>query len=179
MTDGLLLGPGAGLGISGAGMTLKVGDEHSQAWSVFETVVSAGFDVGAHVHTKAEEFFYILDGELDLLAFTPRTNLAEATGTTGDWRDWESASGLRVMRGGPGAAMFVPAGCPHAFANRGNTPARMLFLVSPPGHEHYLAEMGELIGRGGPPSPEAIAELRARHDIRQLTPMVVGRPAGR
>ena len=157
-------------------MTLKVGDEHSQAWSAFETVVSPGFDVGAHLHTKAEEFFYILDGELDLLAFTPRT---ETTGATGDWRDWESASGLRVMRGGPGAAMFVPAGCPHAFANRGDTPARMLFLVSPPGHEHYLAEMGELIRHGGPPSPEAIAELRARHDIKQLTPMVVGRPAGR
>jgi quercetin dioxygenase-like cupin family protein len=173
MTDGLLLGPGAGLGISGAGMTLKVGDEHSRAWSAFETVVSPGFDVGAHLHTKAEEFFYVLDGELDLLAFEPRTQ------ARGDWREWESASGTRVMRGGPGAAMFVPAGCPHAFANPSDAPARMLFLVSPPGHERYLAEMGELIGRGGPPSADAIAELRARWDIKQLTPMVTGRPAGR
>jgi mannose-6-phosphate isomerase-like protein (cupin superfamily) len=169
MTDGLLLGPGAGFQISGAGMTLKVGDERSRAWSAFETVVSPGFDVGAHLHNQAEEFFYVLDGELDLLAFQPRTEPA------GDWHEWESASGTRVMRGGPGAAMFVPAGCPHAFANPGPGPARMLFLVSPPGHEHYLAEMGELI-RGGPPSPSAIAELRARWDIKQLTPMVVGRP---
>jgi len=131
MTDGLLLGPGAGFQISGAGMTLKVGDEHSRAWSAFETVVCPGFDVGAHLHNHAEEFFYILDGELDLLAFEPRAEPA------GDWRDWESANGLRVMRGRPGAAMFVPAGCPHAFANPGRGPARMLFLVSPPGHEHY------------------------------------------
>jgi hypothetical protein len=80
------------------------------------------------------------------------------------------------MRGGPGAVMFVPAGCPHAFANPGAAPARMLYLVSPPGHEHYLDEIGALIGRGGRPDPDAIAEIRARHDIQQLTPMAVGQP---
>jgi hypothetical protein len=80
------------------------------------------------------------------------------------------------MRGGPGSAMFVPAGCPHAFANPGTVPARMLFLVSPPGHEHYLDEIGKLIGQGGPPDPAVIAEIRARNDIQQLTPMIVGQP---
>ena len=52
----------------------------------------------------------------------------------------------------------------------------MLFLVSPPGHERYLEEIGELIGQSGPPDPAAIAEVRARHDIQQLTPMVAIRP---
>jgi len=170
MTDGLVLPPGAGRAIQGAGMTLKVGADQSGAWSAFETEVTPGFDVGAHLHHNAEEFFYILDGELDLLAFEPRAR------TAGDWQSWQSASGARVMRGGPGSAMFVPAGCPHAFANPGTAPARMLFLVSPPGHERYLDEIGEAIGRGGPPDPAAIAEIRARHDIHQLTPMTVGRP---
>jgi oxalate decarboxylase/phosphoglucose isomerase-like protein (cupin superfamily) len=150
-------------------MILKVGDDQSGAWSAFEAEVTPGFDVGAHLHHSAEEFFYILDGELDLLAFQPQGTAA------GDWRSWESASGARVMRGGPGAAMFVPAGCPHAFANPGATPARMLFLVSPPGHEHYLEELGTVIGQGGPPDQAAIAEIRARHDIQQLTPMAPGR----
>ena len=81
-----------------------------------------------------------------------------------------------MVRGGPGSTMFVPAGCPHAFANPGAAPARMLFLVSPPGHERYLEEIGELIGQPGPPDPAAIAEVRARHDIQQLTPMVAIRP---
>ena len=170
MTDGLMLPPGAGRGIAGAGMTLKVGAGQSVAWSAFETEVAPGFDVGAHLHGNAEELFYILDGELDLLAFEPRTR------TAGDWQAWQSASGARVMRGGPGSVMFVPAGCPHAFANPGTAPARMLFLVSPPGHELYLEEIGKLIGQGGPPDPAAIAEIRARHDIQQLTPMTVGRP---
>lgn len=171
MTDGLILPPGAGHPVSGAGMTLKVGAGQSTVWSAFETVVSPGFDVGAHLHRQAEELFYILEGELDLLAFEPRAR------TAGDWQSWESASGVRVLRGGPGSAMFVPAGCPHAFANPTTTAARMLFLVSPPGHEHYLEELGELIARGGPPDPAAIADVRARHDIEQLTPMVASRRA--
>ena len=123
MTDGLVLPPGAGRAVRGAGMTLKVGAEQSTAWSVFEAEVTPGFDVGAHLHQSAEELFYILDGELDLLAFEPVAR------TAGDWQSWQSASGARVMRGGPGSAMFVPAGCPHAFANPGTVPARMLFLV--------------------------------------------------
>lgn len=170
MTDGLVLQPGAGHKIQGASMILKVGAGQSRAWSAFEAEVTPGFDVGAHLHREAEELFYILDGELDLLAFEPRIR------TAGDWRSWESASGARVVRGGPGSTMFVPAGCPHAFANAGTAPARMLFLVSPPGHEHYLEEIGELIARPGPPAPAAIAEIRARHDIEQLTAMAVGRP---
>jgi oxalate decarboxylase/phosphoglucose isomerase-like protein (cupin superfamily) len=170
MTDGLMLRPGAGRSIQGASMTLKVGAGQSTAWSAFEAVVTPGFDVGAHLHHHAEELFYVLEGELDLLAFEPEVR------TSGDWRSWESASGARVMRGGPGSTMFVPAGCPHAFANPTAAPARMIFLVSPPGHERYLEEIGELIGRGGPPDPAAIAEVRARHDIQQLTPMAAGPP---
>jgi oxalate decarboxylase/phosphoglucose isomerase-like protein (cupin superfamily) len=170
MTDGLVLPPGAGRKVQGAGMTLKVGAGESMAWSAFEAEVSPGFDVGAHLHHSAEELFYILDGELDLLAFEPQA------ATTSDWRSWQSASGARVTHGGPGSLMFVPAGCPHAFANPGTVPARMLFLVSPPGHERYLDEIGKLIGQDGPPDPAAIAEIRARNDIQQLTPMTVAPP---
>ena len=160
MTDGLLLRAGAGRRIQGASMTLKVGAGQSRAWSAFEAEVAPGFDVGAHLHNEVEELFYILDGELDLLAFEPRIRTAD------NWRGWESADGARVLRGGPGATMFVPAGCPHAFANPGTTPARMIFLVSPPGHEYYLDEIGVscwmsclartsaiAAGSGGPPRP--------------------------
>lgn len=163
MADGLVLAPGAGRKIGATGMTLKVGAGQSERWSMFEAIVPPGFDVGAHWHREAEEVFYVMDGELDLLAFQPRT------AAEGDWRAWESAGGATVTRGGAGSVMFVPPGCPHAFANPGTEPARMLFLVSPPGHEHYLAELAGLLARGGPPDQAAIAELRARYDIMQLT----------
>lgn len=164
MADGLVLPPGAGRKIGPSGMTLKVGAGPSARWSMFEATVRPGFDVGAHWHREAEELFYILDGELDLLAFQPRA-------TVGDWRAWESGTGAKVTRGGPGSVMFVPPGCPHAFANPGTAPARMIFLVAPPGHEHYLEELAALLTGGGPLDQAAVAELRARHDIMQLTPL--------
>lgn len=165
MTDGLILPRGAGQRIPGTGMTLKVGADRSKNWSMFEAEVQPGFDVGAHRHREAEEVFYVLDGELDLLAFQP------CDGADGDWRTWQSEAGATVVRGGPGSVMVVPPGCPHAFANPGSAPARLLFLVAPPGHEYYLEEMAGLLAGGGPPDQDAIAELRARHDITQLTPM--------
>jgi len=169
MADGIVLPPGAGHRIRGAGMTLKVGAEQSGTWSAFEAEVAPGFDVGAHRHAEAEEIFYILEGELDLLAFEPRTR------ASGDWTAWESAGGATVTRGGPGSLMFVPAGCPHAFTNPGTGPARMLFLVTPSGHEQYLEGIAELLSRPGPPDQAAIIELRARYDIEQLTSMIPDR----
>jgi mannose-6-phosphate isomerase-like protein (cupin superfamily) len=105
MTDGQVLLPGAGNRIQTAGMTLKVGAAQTPRWSAFEAEVWPGFDVGAHVHGAAEEIFYILEGELELLAFEP-------------------------------------------------------------------AELGELISTANPPDQHAIAALRARYDIQQLTPLV-------
>ena len=165
--DGFVLDSGAGERVTPA-MTLKVGDESSQYWSMFEVVgIPPGFDVGAHLHRNAEELFYVLEGELDLLAFEPRVR------TPADWQHWLSRSGGRVARAGPGSVMFVPRGCPHAFANPGPGPASMIFLVSPPGHEHYQKELAELVATATGPLDAAIAELRARHDIEQLTPQVI------
>ena len=73
--------------------------------------------------------------------------------------------------------MHVPRGCPHAFANPGPGPARMIFLVSTSGHEHYQKELAELVASTAGPLDAATGELRARHDIEQLTPQVIpGRP---
>ena len=58
-------------------MTLKAGAEQSAIWSTFEAEVAPGFDVGAHLHDQAEEVFYVLEGELDLLAFQPGAQAAE------------------------------------------------------------------------------------------------------
>jgi hypothetical protein len=45
-------------------MTLKVGGNHSQAWSMFAVGnVGPGLDVAAHLHRSAEELLYVLDGQ--------------------------------------------------------------------------------------------------------------------
>ena len=166
MTDGFVMGPGEGEQVSPT-MTVKVGGTSSRAWSMFEVAgIAPGFDVGAHLHRNAEELFYVLEGQLDLLAFEPRVR------TPGNWQSWESHTGAAVARGGPGSMLYVPRGCPHAFANPGPGPARMIFLVSPSGHEHYQKQLAGLVADVAGPLDAAIAELRARHD---MTPVIPGR----
>ncbi|HZQ37520.1 MAG TPA: cupin domain-containing protein [Dehalococcoidia bacterium] len=171
MADGFIVPRDGGRKVCTTGLevTAKVTAEQARSASSFELLVLPGFDVGAHVHGRLEELFYVVEGELDLLAFEPRVRSGAG------WRLWESQTGERMRRGGPGTLMFVPAGCPHAFANPGTSPARVFFQVAPPGHERYFEELGEILSPGGPPNQEAIAELRHRYDTEQLTPLVPGR----
>lgn len=174
MTDGLMLAPGDGRLIAGGGLhaTLKVAGGSRALTSTFEIVVPPGYDVGAHVHTTGEELFYVVEGEVDLLAFEPVDR------RTPDWRDWVSSDGRRHLRGASGAVLFVPAGCPHAFGNPTDKPTRMLFQSAPGGHEDYFEALAELLRVGdGVPDQEAVAALRRRHDIEQLTSLRDGPPA--
>lgn len=152
----------------GQHVTFKVTGGRSAYASTFEVLVPPGFDVGAHVHAHSEELFYVIDGELDLFAFEPTQR------TRQNWQAWESADGARVVRAGPGSLMHVPPGCPHAFSNPGRTPARVLFQASPPpDHERYFEELLEILA-GGQVDLEAVALLRMRYDIEQLTPLSPG-----
>lgn len=167
--DGIMLPPGAGETIADMGTTLKAAIGPDTSTSSFEVLIGPGYDVGAHVHTRGEEVFFVLDGEVDLLAFEP------ADRSVGDWHEWVSSSGRRYLRGGPGAFMHVPAGVPHAFANRSGAPVRMFFQSSVPGgHENYFRELAALLRGGGPPDQQAITGLRQRYDIVQLTPVRTG-----
>ena len=164
-----MLGPREGRLITGGALhaTLKVAGGPNALASTFEIEVPAGYDVGAHVHTRGEEIFYIVDGTVDLLAFEPVDR------SVGDWHDWVSADGRRYLRGGPGSLMHIPAGVPHAFANTASEPATLFFQSSPSGHERYFEELAELLrSSGGRPDPSVVAVIRERHDIIQLTSLV-------
>ncbi|MCB5168866.1 cupin domain-containing protein [Streptomyces bambusae] len=172
---GLIVPPGGGRALRTAAqqVTFKVTGEQSRITSSFEVVVPPGFDVGAHVHTRSEELFYVLEGELDVLAFEPRVRTADG------WRGWRSVQGERVVRATPGTVIVVPPGCPHAFANPTGAPARMFFQSSPPpDHERYFEELMDILSADGPPEHAAIEALRRRYDIEQLTPLRHDRPEG-
>lgn len=167
-----MLGPGEGRRIRGGALdaTLKVAGGPGVITSTFEIVVPPGYDVGAHLHTQGEELFYVVSGSLDILAFEPVARTPE------DWHSWRSVDGRQFLRGGPGSIMHVPAGTPHAFANTTDQPATILFQSAPHGHEIYFEELAALLREsGGRPDPAAVAEIRARHDIIQLTSLTQGR----
>jgi mannose-6-phosphate isomerase-like protein (cupin superfamily) len=150
-------------------VTFKVTGADGAFASCFEVMVPPGFDVGAHVHSRATEFFYVLEGELDICAFEP----VERTGD--GWQDWESPDGDRVLRAGAGSCMFVPANCPHAFRNPTGEPARMLFqCCPPPDHERYFEELCEIFSNGQVVDSRAVQQLRDRYDVNQITPLRYG-----
>jgi mannose-6-phosphate isomerase-like protein (cupin superfamily) len=171
--NGLVVPPGQGrkLITKAQEVTFKVTGAQGAFASCFEVVVPPGFDVGAHTHDRAKEFFYILDGELEVCAFEPVTRVED------DWQDWESAGGDRAVRAGAGSCMFVPAGCPHAFKNPTDKPTRMLFqCYPPPDHERYFEELCEIFSTGRAVDSGAVQKLRDRYDVNQITPLRYGQP---
>lgn len=169
MTMGVMLEPGEGRKIKGGGLdvTVKVATEEEAFASTFEVTIPPGFDVGAHVHSHGQEIFYVVEGEIDVLAFEPTDR------SSPDWHQWESSSGRRFLHGQPGAFLFVPENTPHAFANTTDKPAKMFFQSSVPGgHENYFDELAALLRRAdGRPEIKDVQALRRRYDIEQLTAM--------
>src|SRR5262249_6708485 len=110
---------------------LATGDDTNGKYAMFEAVVQPGGGPPPHVHSREEEGFYILDGEI---AFT-----------VGDKRIVATAGIFASMR----------VGTPHAFKNESDKPARMLVLLAPAGLEQMFFEIGVLLAQGAtiPPPP--------------------------
>jgi hypothetical protein len=71
--------------------------------------------------------------------------------------------------------MFVPTGCPHAFRNPTDKPARMLFQsYPPPDHERYFEELCDIFSHGPAVDSTAVQQLRDRYDVSQITPLRYG-----
>ena len=147
--DALIHEPEAGetLSLRGTKVRMLSTAANSVGASTFEFLAAPGFDTGSHIHSKIEEQFYVIDGEMELRA------------------------GDRLIQARPGAFVSVPPGIAHAFANRSRQPARMLLVTTPPGHERYFAELADILAREGSPDPDEIAALRARFDTTQVSPL--------
>jgi quercetin dioxygenase-like cupin family protein len=97
----------------------KAVGEQTGGWlSIVEVTVVKGVEPPLHVHTREEEAFYVLDGEID----------------------FQVGDDVRAAR--PGSFVFGPRGVPHTFALRSDT-ARMLIVLAPSGQEHVFHEFGE------------------------------------
>jgi mannose-6-phosphate isomerase-like protein (cupin superfamily) len=149
----ILLDPGEGRAASLRGTTVsfKVESTSAAGANCVEFTAAPGFDTGLHVHQRLEETFYILDGAFE---FRAADETFQAT---------------------PGACLFVPPGVPHAFANRGTAPSKLLLIMSPPGHDRYFDELGAILAADGPPDSDAIATLREKYDTEQLSSLATNR----
>ncbi len=146
--EGMILKPGEAQSVSLRGNQLEflITGERSKRCTVYEYAVQPGFNAGLHYHTKFEEMFYVIVGELSLRV------------------------GDQVARGGPGTFVFVPPGIAHAISNPGPEIARLLMINTPPGYERYFEKVAEVFAQEGPLDTEMIAELRRQYDTVQITP---------
>jgi len=91
-----------------------------------------GLAAPLHFHTLEDEFSYVLEGRVGA-----RLGDEEVVGEIGD-------------------LIFKPRGQWHTFWNAGDTPARVLELISPAGLEQLFRELGQ---RGDDIDPETLAGL--------------------
>ena len=118
---------------------LATGEDTNGQYAQWEAIVPPGGGPPPHVHSREEEGFYILDGEI--------------TFQIGDERVVATA----------GMFANMPVGTPHSFKNESNRPAKMLISVAPAGLEQMFFEVGVPVAQGAtiasPPTKEEIEKL--------------------
>ena len=120
---------------------LATGEDTSGRYALFEALVSPGGGPPPHVHSREEEGFYVLEGEISFFV--------------GDKRLVANA----------GMFANMPVGTPHSFKNESGKPARMLISVAPAGLERMFFEVGVPVPSGAttaaPPTMGEIERLLA------------------
>src|SRR5438093_4026518 len=118
---------------------LATGEDTGGKYALFEAFVPPGGGPPPHVHSREEEGFYILEGEITFLIGEERI----------------------VAKAGMFANM--PVGTPHSFKNESGKPAKMLISVAPAGLEKMFFEVGQPLAEGAttalPPTKEEIEKL--------------------
>ncbi|HVJ69165.1 MAG TPA: cupin domain-containing protein [Caulifigura sp.] len=120
---------------------LATGKETDGKYALIDALVPPGGGPPPHRHSREEEGFYVLDGELTITCDGERQTLS--------------------------AGMFanLPIGSLHSFKNEGATAVRMLILIAPAGLEEMFLEVGQPLEAGTttapPPGHEEIEKLIA------------------
>jgi quercetin dioxygenase-like cupin family protein len=94
------------------------GKETDDLYSIVEVLEPEGARAPLHLHRKEDEAFYVLEGEMTFQI------------------------GEQTIRARPGSFVFGPKDVPHTYAV-GSGPAKLLFLLSPPGFEGFVEAVSE------------------------------------
>jgi quercetin dioxygenase-like cupin family protein len=93
-----------------------------------------------HRHHREDEYSFVLEGSIGALL------------------------GDAVAYGNPGDLIFKPRNQWHTFWNAGDTPARILEIISPAGFENYFRELAVEL-RNDPPAPQILAAICSRYEL--------------
>ena len=140
----LVVPPGAGQK-TGDGNEWKImGGQSGGRLAIMEIKYTATRDFREpHVHTREEEGWYVIEGEL------------------------EFEVGDRTANAGPGTLVWAPRNIPHRYRVT-KAPARYLLIFSPAGMEGLFKEVEEIrkLGAGTPEHREELERRRAKYGVR-------------
>ncbi len=118
---------------------MATGDDTNGKYALWEATVHPGGGPPPHVHSREEEGFYVVEGEITFQV------------------------GEKRIVATPGTFANMPVGTPHSFKNESDKPARMLILVAPAGLEKMFFEVGVPLADGTatalPPTQSEIEKL--------------------
>ena len=115
------------------------GSEAGERFSLVEHPMSPrALAAPLHLHTREDEYSFVLEGRMGALL------------------------GDEVVEAGPGDLVFKPRNQWHTFWNAGDTPTRILEIISPAGFERFFQELSD-IGGALKADPDELTALGARY----------------
>ncbi len=143
-TQVIHLGPSEGDAFSAVGDVYRVlasGRQTGNVYALSEIRVSPNNGPPPHIHSREDECFFVLEGEIDFQV------------------------GDEKITARPGAFIQGPRGIPHSFKNNTQLPARMLVFVTPAGLGNFFNEFARPVASfdspATPPSKDEVDELLA------------------
>jgi quercetin dioxygenase-like cupin family protein len=112
---------GRSVNILGIPMCIRLhGRDTGGSVSAVESQDVPGGGPPPHIHHREDETFQILAGE------------------------YEFTVGGKTMLARPGATLFAPRGIPHTYRCLGQTPGRLMCVITPAGFEGFFEEIGAM-----------------------------------
>jgi mannose-6-phosphate isomerase-like protein (cupin superfamily) len=131
------------LGVVGVVWKLE-GAESQGRFSVVEHPIEPrALAAPLHRHHLEDEYSFVLEGRLGALR------------------------GDEVVEAGPGSWVIKPRGEWHTFWNAGDTPCRIIEVISPAGFEDYFRDLASLLADAtdGPPDQARLARMLSRYRL--------------
>lgn len=122
-TPANIVGPGEGtaLQVLGESITVKVsGQQTDGGYAVIEEVSPANGGPPPHIHSHEDETFYVLEGEVEFRV------------------------GDETFTAQAGSTAFLPRNVLHTFRNVGDTPSKVMVVVSPAKFVGFFEEIDAL-----------------------------------
>lgn len=128
--------------LGGLGVEIVISSHQTGGvFSLVECTLEPGRLVPSHVHTREDEYTYVLEGEIGLRI------------------------GDQIVQATAGYTVVMPRGIPLTFWNAGPQPARTVGPIAPGGFETYFLELAELFRTG---AFEQVEPLGARYGLTRL-----------